>query len=99
MGRGSQRRETRFVRREVTRRLFELVSAHSTVSTGSTNSSGQGCGEPEELAGILGTLGTASIRLASLMKTQKLLTGGDNEILASFREALDEIMEEWDLHL
>ena len=70
--------------RVMTRRLFELVG---------------GCGEPEELAGILGTLGTASIRLASLMKTQKLLTGGDNEIQASFREALEEIMKEWNLQL
>jgi len=33
------------------------------------------------------------------MKTQKLPTGGDNEIQASFREALDEIMKEWNLHL
>jgi hypothetical protein len=80
--------------RVMTRRLFELAGAHST-------SSGQGCGDVQELAGTLGALGTASIRLASLMKTQKLL-GSDSkedEVAAAISQAIDEVMKEWNIHL
>lgn len=72
--------------RVMTRRLFELAG---------------GCGEPQELAGTLGALGTASIRLASLMKTQKLL-GGDSEeddVRATISQAIEEVMKEWNIHL
>jgi len=66
--------------RLMTRRLFEMA---------------RGCTDMDELISVLGALGTASMRVASLMKVDKFLGGGDSvrdEISMALEDVTKEIL-------
>ena len=68
--------------RVVTRRVIEYISKFSN---------------PKQAAATLGTLGLAAIRLASLLKTNRLLEGTENNTSQALNQALSEVMKEFKL--
>ncbi len=71
--------------RVITRRFMEAAADFE-----------DGPNDPKEMRDVLGALGLAATRLASLLKTNKVLMGdrGRSEAISI---ALDEVMEEWNL--
>jgi hypothetical protein len=66
--------------RIITRRFLELAQKASTM---------------EESATVLNTLGMASVRLASLLRIQKLLSGDKREKMAEdLEKALEQVAKE-----
>ena len=46
---------------------------------------------------LLGALGVASIRLAKLLQAQKELGGDGDQVLAALSEALNDVLQDWEL--
>ena len=66
--------------RVVTRRVVDLASKQKDL---------------EGMLNTLGALGLAAIRLAGLLKTQKLIGGEDNTITDAINEALTDVLMDW----
>lgn len=66
----------------ITRRVFELAD---------------GVEELGQAVSLLGALGTASTRLANLLKAQKSLGGEQDPVMAALTDALDEIRKGWEI--
>ena len=49
---------------------------------------------PKEAVATLGALGLAAIRLSTLLRTQKLLSGGEHDTAAALSQALAEVVKE-----
>jgi hypothetical protein len=52
------------------------------------------CGDVASWADVLNSLGAASTRLAGLLRTQKLLSGGGSEVADALSQALREVTSE-----
>jgi hypothetical protein len=69
--------------RVATRRVIEFISEFET---------------PKEAVATLGALGLAATRLATLLRTQKLLAGGEHNTAAALSQALAEVVKELGIH-
>ena len=69
--------------RVATRRVIEFISEFET---------------PKEAVATLGALGLAATRLATLLRTQKLLAGSQHNTAAALSQALTEVVKELGIH-
>jgi hypothetical protein len=79
--------------RAATRRAFELFTLHANP----TNAPSEDQPQLKEILAALGALGLASIRTASLLRAQALMTGETNELAAAFQEAMNQVYKELNL--
>lgn len=70
--------------RVATRRVIETLAEFET---------------PKEAVATLGALGLAATRLASLLRTQKLLDSETQNTSAALSQALSDVVKELDLHV
>jgi hypothetical protein len=69
--------------RVATRRVIEFIDDFQT---------------PKEATATLGALGLAATRLATLLRTQKILEGSDQNTAAALHQALGEVVKELGIH-